>query len=104
MNTHRIAADAITAWDTGNRRRRARAGLDRCIDGTMASGGLLVVNAIASLNLGLPDGRAGMSLGGALLASGLAWMSHTRRSTAARRLTAVQAPTYATVRSIHHAA
>lgn len=116
MTTHRIAAEATLAWDAGNRRRRASAGLERSIDGVMATGGMLVVNAIGGLNLGLPEGRAGLSLGGALLAAGLAHMTHRRqrRSTGTRRAVPSYAPAYAPayataarprpIRVRHHAA
>lgn len=96
MNQHRVAAEAVMAWDAGHRRRRASAGLERCVDAVMASGGMLVVNAAGALNVGLPEGRAGLSLGGALLAAGFAHLTHRRRG--ARTRTSVYAPVYAPAR------
>lgn len=116
MTTHRIAAEATMAWDAGHRRRRASAGMERCIDAVMASGGLLMVNAAGSLNLGLPEGRMGISLGGALLAAGVAHIARRRRPTrapiqVAPSLGYAYAPTsarkairVATARASHHAA
>lgn len=95
MTTHRIAAEATLAWDAGNRKRRASAGLERCVDALMASGGLLVVNAVGSLNLGLPEGRAGLSLGGTLLAAAAAHLTHRRRSARAHASKPTYAPSYA---------
>ena len=46
----------------------------------MATGGLILANAALHLNVGLPQGRNGLALGGALLASGLAWITRSRRS------------------------
>lgn len=104
MTTHRIAAEATMAWDAGHRRRRATAGLERCIDGVMAGGGMLVVNAVASLNLGLPEGRAGLSLGGALLAAGAAHLAHRRRATRPAAPTYAPAPQLRVARTSHRAA
>jgi hypothetical protein len=98
MTTHRIAAEATMAWDAGHRRRRASAGLERGVDGVMATGGMLIVNAVAGLNLGLPAGRAGMSLGGALLAAGMAHLTHRRRRVTRAR---AAAPSYAAYPGAH---
>lgn len=47
---------------------------DRLADGMFAAGGIILADATFPLTLGLPQGRIGLSLGGALIAGAFAWM------------------------------
>lgn len=70
----RVAARdrAIAAYRTMRRQRITRAGLEAVADASMASGGLALANVSLHLDLGLPDGIAGIALGAALVCVGAA--------------------------------
>lgn len=63
---------AIDAFRTTRRRRLTRATIDTAADAAMATGGLALTNVALRLNIGLPDGIAGLALGAGLLAAGAA--------------------------------
>ncbi|MCA1834369.1 MAG: hypothetical protein LC750_16865 [Actinobacteria bacterium] len=70
---------AIASFRITRRRNRTRGMLDTVADAVMATGGLIAANAGLHFGLGLPEGRNGLALGGALLASGMVWISrHVR--------------------------
>jgi hypothetical protein len=96
--THQ-AAYADEAFRTGRRRRAARGMLDTALDALVAMGGLIVANASFALGLGLPEGRAGISLGAGLLMLGLAIATSTRRR--ARHHHPTLDPRLATVRTAY---
>jgi hypothetical protein len=71
---------AIESFRITRRRHRTRGTVDTIADAVMATGGLVLANAGLRFGLGLPEGRNGLALGGALLASGMIWISrHVRR-------------------------
>lgn len=75
------AAYADEAFRTGRRRRAARGAVDTLLDAALAIGGLVLANAALRLGLGLPEGRAGISLGLAVLSLAVAAVTGTRRRT-----------------------
>lgn len=75
----RSAEHAIWTWEQGRRRRAASATADRIADAFAASGGLVLANSVLHLGMA-PEGTVGYSLGGTLLAAGLAWIMRTRRN------------------------
>lgn len=70
---------AVASFRETRRRRRARGAIDTAVDAVMATGGIIVANAALHLNVGLPEGRNGLALGGALLAAGMAWITRKVR-------------------------
>lgn len=78
IRTEQRAGHALLAWRQGARRRRIAGVAERVADASLAAGGLVLANATLTLEMGLPVGRAGWSLGIGLLAGGLAWMLRTR--------------------------
>ena len=103
----RNAEHAIASWNQGQRRRTAAAGAERFADGIAATGGLILTNAVLSLGIGMPAGRAGVGLGASLLAAGIAWMSRVWRARTAPLpmiWAAAAPPMYSTVRGTERAA
>jgi hypothetical protein len=78
MTPTRTARHAAATWQQGHRRRLLAASAERTADAAIAAGGLLVANGTLSLQLGLPAGATGISLGAGLVCAGLAWMSRHR--------------------------
>ncbi|MFN2613492.1 MAG: hypothetical protein ABR552_01565 [Actinomycetota bacterium] len=76
----RSAEHAIATWQETQKRRAASAFADRVADGLTASGGIVLVNAMCGLGIGLPTGRIGVTLGGSVLAGGLALIMRARRT------------------------
>jgi uncharacterized iron-regulated membrane protein len=84
MGSTMMAQQAIEVYQRRTRSRALAAVTDRIADGMFAAGGILLADATFALNLGLPQGRVGASLGGALIAGALAWMKRhatTRHTT-----------------------
>lgn len=81
---------AMKAWSHGRRRRSVAASVERLADAIMATGGVLLVNAMFGLGMGFPEGSAGIALGSALLFASLGWISrhraHERIARAAARI------------------
>ncbi|MFP5224436.1 MAG: hypothetical protein ACLGH3_02585 [Actinomycetota bacterium] len=91
MASTMMAQQAIEVYQQRTRSRALAAVTDRIADGMFAAGGILLADATFALNLGLPQGRVGASLGGALIAGALAWMKrHSSRSQQANRARRVQ--------------
>ncbi len=89
--TSNRAEGAMRAYKAGSRRRGAIGALERMADAALAAGGAIVVNAVVGLGLGLPAGRAGLSLGASLVCAGLAWITrHRGRTTRPQRGVAVR--------------
>ncbi len=63
---------AVAAYRATRRRRFARGTVDTFADALMALGGTVLANMALKLNLGLPNGIAGIALGIALLGLGAA--------------------------------
>lgn len=78
--TARTASTAIRAYQARERGRRITGFIDRVADAAMAVGGLLLANAAFPLGFNLPTGQIGLSLGGLLLAAGVAWMKRPVRA------------------------
>lgn len=74
MDTTITARHAAAAYERRTRVRAASQLADRLADGMFAAGGIFLADATFPLNLGLPQGRIGLSLGGALVAGAFAWM------------------------------
>lgn len=74
METTLTARHALSAYEQRSRSRILTAITERIADGMFAAGGILLADATFPLHLGLPQGRVGLSLGGALVAGALAWM------------------------------
>jgi hypothetical protein len=94
-----IASSADQAFRAGRRRRAARGAVENGVDGLLASGGMLMANAMLELGMGLPEGAAGVSLGASFLVAGFAWLTRNRRRSESpqRRTRAVLAQTVAPV-------
>jgi hypothetical protein len=72
---------AVAAFQATKRRRFARGTVDTLADAMMATGGLSLANVALRLNVGLPNGLAGIALGLALLGVGAALaIGHRSRS------------------------
>lgn len=82
MTPTHTARHAAATWEHGHRRRLLAATIERTADAAIAAGGLLVANGALPLDLGLPAGATGISLGAGLVCAGLAWMTrHRARAT-----------------------
>lgn len=71
---------AVAAFQQTRRRRRIRTTYDTIADAALATGGLVLANATMSFDMGLPEGRNGIALGGTLVAAGLMWLTRLVRS------------------------
>ena len=78
LNAEQRISAATVAWHEGARRRRRTGIVEGAADALLAGGGLVMANATMSLELGLPAGRAGLSLGIGLASAGAAWIMRHR--------------------------
>ena len=79
VDVNDLRARAVSSFQQTQHRRRVRGLLDTAADAVMASGAIVTANAALHLGVGLPSGRNGVALGGALLAAGMAWITrHVR--------------------------
>lgn len=78
VGTAAPAERAMSAWRASRRRRLAAGALQSAGDAIVALAGLLLANAALRLDLGLPEGRAGLAVGATLLCIGAAWMARAR--------------------------
>lgn len=82
---------AIEAFKVTRRRRRLRSTYDTVADAALATGGLVLANATLQFGMGLPEGRNGIALGGALVAGGMLWLTRIVRGGGGRKDPAVSA-------------
>jgi len=66
---------AIESFNETHRRQRMHGMMETAADAALATGGLFLANASMHLGMGLPDGRNGIALGGAMLAGGMIWVT-----------------------------
>jgi len=83
ISTEQRVSTAKLAWQQGARRRRRRGLAESAADALLAGGGIVMANAAFPLELGLPAGRAGLSLGAGLVFAGIAFLMRARARRAA---------------------